>query len=205
MTTKTTVTIACTAVLLAAGVVALSRTMTGSGYVPERVRTMQVKAEAGDAEAQLELGNAYYSGDGVLQDVDRALHWWRAAAEKGNVVAQLNLGTASMSLGENGVKEAVKWLTKAAEAGDEGAQRNLGLLYLTGNGVGQNLRKAAVWLHRSAAQGDATAQYNLAVMFENGQGVVKDLPEARRWFERAARGGHPGAIAWMQREESKQD
>lgn len=205
MTTKTTVTIACAAVLLAAGVVALSRTMTGSGYVPERVRAAQVKAEAGDAEAQLELGNAYFSGDGVLRDVDQALRWWRAAAEKGSVVAQLNLGTASMSLGEDGVKEAVKWLTKAAEAGDEGAQRNLGLLYLTGNGVTRHLQKAAIWLHKSAAQGDATAQYNLAVMFENGQGVAKDPPEARRWYERAARSGHPGAVAWMQREEAGQD
>ena len=203
MKTKTTLGILGLAVLLAAGIAALSFAVKPAPYVPPRVRALEEKARTGDVAAQLELGNLYYNGDGVPRDAREAMRWWRGAAEKGNAVAQLNLGTSLLSLGGSGAAEAVKWLTRAAEAGDEGAQRNLGLLHLTGNGVPQDLRKAAIWLHRSAARGDATAQYNLAVMFENGKGVAKDPPEARRWYERAARGGHPAAVRWMQRAESE--
>lgn len=204
MKTKTTLVLLGSAALLVAGIFALSAFMKPSAYVPPRVRALEGRARAGDVEAQLELGNVHFNGDGVPRDAQEAMRWWRMAAEKGNAVAQLNLGTASMAQGEKGAEEAVKWLTQAAQAGDEGAQRNLGLLYLTGEGVAQDLRKAAIWLHRSAAQGDATAQYNLAVMFEDGTGVAKDLPEARRWYARAAQGGHPAAVRWMQRAEAAQ-
>ncbi len=42
------------------------------------------KAEKGDAEAQNSVGNAYRDGDGVEQDLKKALVWYKKAAEQGN-------------------------------------------------------------------------------------------------------------------------
>lgn len=47
--------------------------------------TLLEKAQAGDVEAQLSLGNIYYSGDGVEKDLFEANKWYFKAAEQGNI------------------------------------------------------------------------------------------------------------------------
>ena len=49
-------------------------------------------AELGDTVAQLNVGNSYYTGDGIPQNYDEAAKWYRFAAKKGNPIAQNNLG-----------------------------------------------------------------------------------------------------------------
>lgn len=43
-------------------------------------------------ELQSELGDCYYQGDGVSQDIEKALSMFKAAADKGGVRAQYDLG-----------------------------------------------------------------------------------------------------------------
>ena len=52
-----------------------------------------LRAEQGDVDAQLNLGNMYFNGEGVPQDDKAAVKWYRLAAEQGNARAQHNLGT----------------------------------------------------------------------------------------------------------------
>ena len=49
-------------------------------------------AEAGDADAQYNLGVMYDNGEGVPQDYAEAVKWYRLAAEQGYAKAQTNLG-----------------------------------------------------------------------------------------------------------------
>ena len=49
-------------------------------------------AEAGNATAQYNLGLLYDKGQGVPQDDQEALRWWRKAAEQGLAKAQAALG-----------------------------------------------------------------------------------------------------------------
>ena len=49
-------------------------------------------AEAGDADAQFQLGFLHYLGKAVLQDYQEALKWYRLAAEQGYAKAQSHLG-----------------------------------------------------------------------------------------------------------------
>ena len=49
-------------------------------------------AEAGDVDAQYNLGIMYDNGYGVPQDYAEAVKWYRLAAEQGNAMAQNNLG-----------------------------------------------------------------------------------------------------------------
>ena len=74
------------AVLTALGVDAPVQTQT-----PE-IDALRVRAEAGDAEAQLNLGVMYDTGRGVPQDDAEAVRWYRLAADQGHARAQGNLG-----------------------------------------------------------------------------------------------------------------
>jgi TPR repeat protein len=51
-----------------------------------------LKAEQGDAYAQIYLGFMYANGYGVPQDDQAAVKWYRLAAEQGDAFAQYNLG-----------------------------------------------------------------------------------------------------------------
>ena len=48
-------------------------------------------AEHDYAKAQLELGNLYYRGQGVVQSYEKAFYWYRKSADQGNADAQSNL------------------------------------------------------------------------------------------------------------------
>ena len=78
---------------------------------------LRQKAEAGDAEAQYNLGRTYYLGNGVPKDLTEAVKWYSRAAEQGFAPAQVNLGNM-YSRGEGAPKDdtkAVKWIRKAAD------------------------------------------------------------------------------------------
>lgn len=87
----------------------------------------KVLAEAGEADAQNNLGNRYYNGTGVARNDQEAARWYRLAAEQGNAHGQYNLGV----MYENGrgffrnSREAVRWYRLAAGQGHATAQDNL--------------------------------------------------------------------------------
>lgn len=80
-----------------------------------------------DPAEQFNLGRCYYHGDGVPQDYQQAVYWYRRAAEQGHCEAQYNLGACY----ENGdgvpqdYQQAVYWYRKAAEQGDTDAKQKL--------------------------------------------------------------------------------
>jgi hypothetical protein len=132
-------------------------------YSPELVK----KAEAGDAEAQFLLGNAYYyGGDGLTINYKEAVKWLAKSAEQGYTRARLTLGACYYD-GKGVVKnekEGVKCWTKAAEEGDVDAQLELGLLYENGRGVSKNINEAVKWYTKAAKQGDERAKKALEML-----------------------------------------
>ncbi len=77
-------------------------------------------AEAGDLQAQVALaGLLQVGGRGVARDLPAAAVWYRRAAERGDPVAQMNLGDL-YALGQGVARDlvqAVAWLSLAAEQG----------------------------------------------------------------------------------------
>ena len=94
-------------------------------------------AERGDAQAQYNLGVAYFKGKGAQKDYAEAAKWSLKAAEQGNAKAQYNMGVAYFH--GDGVNksynEGVKWFRKAAENNNVKAQYYLGMAYSQGRGV----------------------------------------------------------------------
>ena len=149
------------------------------------------KAEAGDAQAQLELGVAHDSGRGVPKDSAEAVKWYRKAAEQGYAKAQNNLGVA-YSFGD-GVPishaEAVNWFRKAAEQGDPRSQYLLGLEYALGLGVPKDIVQAHVWYNIAGANGHEQARKDLTdiELKMTPEQKIEAMKLARELFEKLPR------------------
>lgn len=160
---------------------------TASGVFAQtaNIVTLMLKAKSGEAEAQNALGEAYYDGKGVTENLTEAVKWFTKAAEQENAKAENNLGNCYY-YGYGVYKdygEAVKWYTKAAEQGNAEAQNSLGYYYEIDE---LNPKKAVEWYTKAAEQGLPMAQCNLGICYENGDGVEKNLEETVKWYTKAA-------------------
>lgn len=146
------------------------------------------RATQGDPEAQCHIGICYYEGKGIEQDVQKAVEWYRKAAEQGYAEAQNRLGVR-YDRGE-GVEEnskiANEWYLKAAKQGHAKAQFNIGWHYCIGDGIAEDLKQAAHWFSKAAEQGHAEAQFYLGLSYLAGEGVTEDSKQAVAWFLKSA-------------------
>ena len=160
------------------------RPQNGGSRRPDDTRTLakRNRAGAGNALAQLDLGDLYYFGRGVAQDYVEAVKWYRLSADQGNPDAQYKLG----SMYEH--NEAV------VPGGIVPAKRGLASSIYDKEGADtQQYAEAAKWYRRSAEQGNADAQYAFGRLYENGTGVDQDHVEAYKWFNLAADKGRADA------------
>jgi len=99
----------------------MSRDLPASHYKENKknVDSLRKKAAQGNADAQYNLGDMYFHGEGVPADKAKAAQWFRKAATQGHVEAQYYLGIAYDS--GRGVPEdkakAAQWFRKSAEQG----------------------------------------------------------------------------------------
>lgn len=149
---------------LAAGM-ALAATFTS-----EQIQKIRNDAEAGNADAQFNLGLMYRKGDGVPQDNALAAQWYQKAADQGNSEAQLNLGVMyRKGLGvPQDEQKACELYTKSAEAGNISAQFNLGLLYYKGQGMPRDMQTSKKWFGKACSQGHQKACEAHRILTEQG-------------------------------------
>lgn len=158
-------------------------------------KTLQDKAESGNADAQYELGLAYEKGESVPKNYVEAIKMYHKAAEQGHAEAQFTLGRCYYN--GIGVKidyaEAVKWYRMVADQGYAEAQFNLGICYYNGYGVTKDYAEAVKWYRKAAELGDADAQLNLGACYATGIGIDLNPIEAAKWSRKAAEQGRAGA------------
>nr|WP_282571450.1 hypothetical protein [Methylonatrum kenyense] len=114
-------------------------------------------AEAGDATAMLETGEAYHDGRGVAADSGKADRWFLRAAENGNSEAQWLLGKRLHAAGNE--TEGLEWIRIAAqEGGQMDARRFLSALQEADSGAEAVTEAQHDALLATLAQIDAAAQ-----------------------------------------------
>ena len=115
----------------------------------EYIDELRARAEAGDAEAQVNLGLMYANGEDVPQDDPKAVRWFRLAADQGNAVAQAYLGLAyADGLGvPQDDAEAVRWYRAAGHHAK--AKHNLKVMYADGRAVPEDEDEDG-WKHDDA-------------------------------------------------------
>lgn len=121
---------------------------TGDGPRWKDEAEMKRMAEAGDAEACLEMGLLAENGSANPPDYIEARMWYERAASKGVIEADFRLGKlVSEGLGgsENQAAAFHHYL-KAAEGGMALAQYNVGAMLSSGRGVRRNYVEGLAWL-----------------------------------------------------------
>jgi hypothetical protein len=123
----------------------------------ESIQELRARAEAGDAEAQNDLGVIYANGNVLPQNLVQAAAWYRKAAEQGDSRAQANLGlmyATGRGVPRNDV-EAVAWYRKGAAQGHRVSKSFLDRMYEDRRGVSEDDAEFIEWL--SAAEGQDNA------------------------------------------------
>lgn len=162
----------------------------------DSVSQLTQRAEAGDAPAQFELGRAYYRGNGVAKDAEKAALWIRRAAEAGYRDAIEGLGFLYTT--GNGVaqdeEEAVKWFRLAAEAGSARAKLNVGLLLRQGKTIPLSNEESLRFMQEAAEGGSLEARSYLAQLYFLGDRLQRpDYAKAKPHAAKAAEAGDPAA------------
>ena len=168
-------------------------------------KSLEKSAKKGDVTAQLEVANAYFKGNGVEKDLEKAAKWYYEAILQGEDAAK-----------ENFYSFYSKQLEKFAKSGDAQAQYEVGCDYLKGSGVDKDVKTAAEWfllavqqnheqaiakfysfyskqLEKMAKEGDARAQFETGNCYYMGREVDKDTEEASEWYQKAMAQGHEEA------------
>ena len=167
------------------------------GDYAEAARLYWPLAEAGDAEAQAQLGAMYRDGLGLPQDDDQALIWSLYAALQNNPTAHYSLGVLyrrgrGLTL-EGAIDQSTKLLRRAAAQGQPDALIRLAEIAAKSR---DGEAEALYWYRQAAEIGHAEAQYRLAELVEDAEGVSREeaKAEAFRWIRAAAEQGHPKAL-----------
>jgi hypothetical protein len=154
--------------------------------IPQELKFLTNDAESGIAEAQFKLGMIYAHGQGVPQDDQQAVKWYRLSAEKGNSRAQYNLGM--MYAKGQGVplseQKAMKWF-----------RLYIGRTVVPEQIIIYNLAKKKVLsaleiLKADAENGAVVAQYYIGILLVNGQGITQDYVLAHMWYNLSALQGY---------------
>ncbi len=119
-----------------------------AGDYATALREWRPLAEAGNRDAQFNLGLIYENGLGVPADGAEAARWYRRAAEQDDRAAQAYLAEMyAKGLGiERDDIEALRWYRRAAERGHAAAQYNVGLFFALGRGVAPDPVQAVAWM-----------------------------------------------------------
>lgn len=144
------------------------------------------------ADLAFEMGMAYKNGDGVEQDAEMAIAFFKIAAQLGHMLAQMAVGSYYYAL--NDCYEAIKWIGMAAELGNAEALFNMGVFYMEGMGCDQDMELSAKYFHRAARRKHPEAQFAYGDLLSQGWGVEKDEKRALKWFSDAAENGHVEAM-----------
>ena len=153
-------------------------------------------AEAGDPEAQYQLGLQDYSGTGGAgSDEKQAFYWLEQAAQADHLAARYSLAICyARGIGtEQDMELAAELFQETADQGYIPALCDLGLCYELGNGVEMDKERAMELYQEAAEQEYAPAQCNLGFFYYVGIATERNYPEAVRWFTLAAEQGFPRA------------
>lgn len=134
---------------------------TQGDYV-KAVNDWRPLANAGDADAQFNLGQAYKLGRGVPMDVPIALEWFRKASEQGHLRAEDNYGLLLFQ--QNRREEALPYIRKSAERGEARSQYILGTALFNGEFVTKDWVQAYALMTRASASGLSQATASLEQM-----------------------------------------
>lgn len=145
----------------------------------------------GDIKCTQRLGIIYYNGEGVVRDIDKAIHYMEIAAEKKAPHAMYMLGIAYLRLnkfGENTLAKTKELLKEAAELKSPYAAEYLAYIILNeqaeGKEIDENLLLKYIEFGVENDLVDSIFQYGY--IYEKGIAVKANMEKAYSYYKLAA-------------------
>lgn len=161
----------------------------------ETLKQLFRDAVSGKAEAQNQLGDAYFDGSELQQDPKQAFEWYLRAAEQGLGEAQYNVAYAYAN-GEGTqrkIEEAVKWYSLSAAQDVTLAQYVLAKMLIDGQYIEKDYTEGLDLLQKASDQGLDLAQYDLGTIYLEGKIVESDTDNGIEYLKLAAEQGYKDA------------
>ena len=180
----------------------------------EAFKKLETEAYNGNAYAQERLGCAYYfDGDGVDNDIKKAVYWWNEAAKQEYAKAYVRMGTAY----ENGkgvrqdMRKAIEYYKKGAEKGESYAQAHYGRMFRDGVKVkvGSHKETKRHTGYGWSGNGEKIRQYYdydlmdfITITKEDVDDyeilIPQDIEQAKYWWQKSAAQGNEYAKGLLQ-------
>ena len=166
---------------------------------------LQREANAGNPEAQFQLGRLYDTGDKLERDRQKAITWYTSAANQGHAESQYRLAVAYL-FGIGVTKNPTvgeSWLMKSAKQNHPVAKELLPI-YKANRIVNRPISVAVAWYLEKVVDGDPEGEFGLGYMYENGWGINTNNAEARKWYAEARDIGSGGAARRLRQIKAEQ-
>ncbi|MEM1316657.1 MAG: CHAT domain-containing protein [Pseudomonadota bacterium] len=169
----------------------LARVYSKLGQAEKAGELLRAIDDITDPDALAYLGVVYRDGLGGPKDMKRAIAFFKAASDGGNLFAMQVL--AGLYLDKTkpyaDLKRGEALRLQAAELGNPDAMEKLGDSLMYG-GTDQQKSEAIGWYRKAAAAGSIGAKADLGRAFRYAQGVDRDDAEAARWWLQAHDAGN---------------
>ncbi|KAL4087312.1 hypothetical protein PRIC1_013206 [Phytophthora ramorum] len=143
------------------------------------------------------LGNMVYNNaEGNDDEVQKALHVWRIAMDKGSEKAKFSYALCmkkGIGFPKKDAAGATKYFKELTAAGHGWGTFAYADALSTGEGTRKNEKKAFELFMKCAESGVPPAYMNVSNMYTSGTGTKKNEVEALKWLIKAAEAGDPSA------------
>ncbi|MBX7228334.1 MAG: sel1 repeat family protein [Burkholderiaceae bacterium] len=158
------------------------------------------RAQAGETDAMLQLGYAYYMAGTSPQAMANARKWFKAAADSAESRAMLAYGYL-LSQGYGGMRDVQQGRELLQRAQEQGLPRATYILSSLEASIPGSKKRAEArrLLERAATAGDVIAQNALGIEYE----LEGDISTAKHWYVKAINQGSDVALANFSRLERK--
>ncbi len=148
-------------------------------------------SEIDDASVLDDIARCFRKGMGTEKNLEKAIFYFKASAEKGYAPAANSLGVIYRTeTVPADLDAAIYWYTYAIEKGDKNAMYNLALIYHK-EASKKDLDLAVTWYKKAAEAGDSDAMYSLGRIYKYD---VVDIALSTKWYEKAAEKGDSDAM-----------
>jgi len=157
-----------------------------------QIELIETAAEAGDADAQAEMGQLFLLGVGREKNPAQAFAWFRRSSRGGAAEGDYQLGLAyRQGIGTRvNVYNAAVAFQSAAEQGHPDAMYEYGSALRAGRGIAKDSEAADQWLKKSSAMGSGAAALALGrEALRSKPDGTRDVAGATRFFLQGARAG----------------
>ncbi|HVZ29187.1 MAG TPA: tetratricopeptide repeat protein [Asticcacaulis sp.] len=170
-----------------------------TGWEKAAMSEVETAANAGNGQAQWELGRRYCYFKATKDDV-KALYWFEKAAQQ--AVPWAEYETATMyELGEGtrtDSQKAMFWYRKSEADGIDRADTDIGLMYMEGDGVAKDEAEAIRWLQKGVDAGEVRAETLLGQYYRDGTGVPQNAAKAQTLLRAAVKQKHANAATVLE-------